>query len=43
LTITTRGSASRFFTQASEEVDMYPPDFAGVIRVAAENDIQILV
>ncbi len=43
LTITTRGSASRFFTRASDEVDMNPPDFAGVIRVAAENDIQILI
>ena len=42
LTVTTKGSASRFFTQASNEVEMSPPDIPNVIRVAASNDIQIL-
>jgi hypothetical protein len=42
LTVTTKGSASRFFTQASNEVEMSPPDIPNVIRVAASSDIQIL-
>lgn len=42
LTIVTRGNAARFFRQAAAEVEMNPPDFAGVLRVGAENGITFL-
>jgi quercetin dioxygenase-like cupin family protein len=40
LTVTTKGRATRFFTRVFDEVEMSPPDLAGIVRVAAENDIQ---
>lgn len=43
LTIVTRGNAARFFKQAATEVQMDPPDIAGVLRVGAENGITFLV
>ena len=42
LTVTTKGSATRFFTECSDSVEMSPPDIDGVIRVATKHDIQIL-
>ena len=42
LTIVTRGNAARFFKQVSSEVEMNPPDIAGVLRVGAENGIHFL-
>ena len=42
LTATTKRSASRFFTECANDVEMSPPDIPGVIRVAAKHDIQIL-
>lgn len=42
LTIVTKGNAARFFKQVSSEVEMNPPDIAGVLRVGAENEITFL-
>ena len=39
LTIVTKGKAAQFFTRVSSEVEMSPPDIAGVVRVAAHHDI----
>ena len=39
-TIVTRGKASQFFNQVSNEVEMSPPDVPGVVRVAASHDIE---
>ncbi len=43
LTITTRGNATEFFTEVASEVEMNPPDIAGVVRVARSHDIQFLL
>ena len=40
LTIVTEGKASQFFEQASNEVEMSPPDVPGVVRVAASHNIE---
>lgn len=42
LTIVTKGNASKFFKHVSEEVQMNPPDIAGVLRVGAEHGIEFL-
>ena len=42
LTIVTRGNAARFFEQVASEVEMNPPDIAGVTRVGLENGIEFL-
>ncbi len=42
LTIVTKGNAARFFKQVAEEVEMSPPDIAGVLRVGAEHGITFL-
>jgi mannose-6-phosphate isomerase-like protein (cupin superfamily) len=42
LTITTSGNASKFFTEVASDVEMDPPDIAGVIRVAKSHDIKFL-
>ena len=42
LTIVSKGNASRFFRQVATEVEMSPPDIAGVLRVGAENGITFL-
>src|SRR4051794_23914351 len=39
LTIVTRGHATEFFTEVSRDVEMGPPDTAGIVRVAASHDI----
>jgi quercetin dioxygenase-like cupin family protein len=43
LTITTRGNATEFFAEVASEVEMNPPDIAGVVRVARSHDIQFLL
>jgi quercetin dioxygenase-like cupin family protein len=43
LTIVGKGNATKFFTEVAAEVTMSPPDIPGVIRVAAENDIQFVI
>lgn len=43
LTIVTRGNAAKFFKQVSTEVEMSPPDLAGVLRVGATHGITFLV
>ena len=43
LTIVTQGNAAKFFKQAATEIEMNPPDVAGVLRVGAENGIIFLV
>ncbi|MEQ1495904.1 MAG: cupin domain-containing protein [Novosphingobium sp.] len=43
LTIVTKGNAAKFFKQAATEVEMNPPDVAGVLRVGAQNGITFLV
>ena len=42
LTIVTRGNAAKFFKQVSTEVEMSPPDIAGVLRVGASHGITFL-
>jgi len=43
LTIVTRGNAAKFFKQVSTEIEMSPPDIAGVLRVGASHGITFLV
>ncbi len=43
LTIVTRGNAAKFFKQAATEIEMNPPDIAGVLRVGEQNGITFLV
>lgn len=42
LTIVTKGNAAKFFRQVSTEVEMNPPDIAGVLRVGADHGITFL-
>lgn len=42
LTIVSKGNAAKFFKQVSTEVEMNPPDIAGVLRVGAEHGITFL-
>jgi quercetin dioxygenase-like cupin family protein len=42
LTIVSKGNASKFFKQVATEVEMNPPDIAGVLRVGAEHGITFL-
>lgn len=42
LTIVSKGSASRFFAQVASEVEMNPPDIAGIVRVAGEHDVSFV-
>ena len=42
LTIVSKGNAAKFFKQVSTEVEMNPPDFAGVLRVGASHGITFL-
>lgn len=42
LTIVTRGNAARFFEKVASEVEMNPPDIAGVTRVGLEHGIEFL-
>lgn len=41
LTIVTEGQAAQFFAQVSHEVEMSPPDIAGVVRVASRHGIEV--
>lgn len=41
LTIVSKGNASRFFRQVASEVEMNPPDIAGIVRVAGEHDVSL--
>lgn len=43
LTIVSKGNASKFFRQVAAEVQMSPPDIAGVVRVGAQHGITFLV
>ena len=43
LTMTTRGHATEFFTEVAADVEMNPPDIAGVVRVAKHHDIEFLL
>jgi quercetin dioxygenase-like cupin family protein len=43
LTITTKGDAAAFFSEVANEVEMSPPDIAGVLRVAARHDIEFVM
>jgi quercetin dioxygenase-like cupin family protein len=43
LTMTTKGHAAEFFTEVAADVEMTPPDIAGVVRVAQRHDIEFLV
>jgi quercetin dioxygenase-like cupin family protein len=42
LTIVSKGNASKFFKQVASEVEMNPPDIAGVLRVGAAHGITFL-
>ena len=43
LTISTQGDAAAFFSEVASEVEMNPPDIAGVVRVAACHDIEFVM
>ena len=43
LTISTQGDAAAFFAEVASEVEMNPPDIAGVVRVAAGHDIEFVI
>ena len=42
LTIVTTGKAAKFFKDVSTNVEMNPPDIAGVLRVGASHDIEFM-
>ena len=42
LTIVTTGKAAKFFADVSTNVEMNPPDIAGVLRVGATHDIEFV-
>ena len=42
LTIVTRGNADRFFHEVAAEVDMNPPDIAGIVRVGQSHGIRFV-
>jgi quercetin dioxygenase-like cupin family protein len=42
LTIVSKGNASKFFKQVSDEVEMSPPDIPGVLRIGAAHGITFL-
>lgn len=42
LTIVSKGNAAKFFKQVATEVEMNPPDIAGVLRVGASHGITFL-
>jgi mannose-6-phosphate isomerase-like protein (cupin superfamily) len=42
LTIVSRGNATKFFTEVASEIEMSPPDIAGVVRVAASHGIEFV-
>jgi hypothetical protein len=37
------GDDAAFFAEVASEVEMNPPDIAGVIRVAASHDIEFVM
>jgi quercetin dioxygenase-like cupin family protein len=43
LTITSSGNATEFFTEVASDIEMDPPDIAGVIRVGKSHDIEFLL
>jgi mannose-6-phosphate isomerase-like protein (cupin superfamily) len=43
LTIATKGDAAAFFAEVANEVEMNPPDIAGVVRVAASHAIEFVM
>lgn len=42
LTIVTQGNASKFFQHVAEDVEMNPPDIAGIVRVGREYGIEFV-
>lgn len=42
LTIVSKGDASKFFAQVASEVEMNPPDFPGIVRVAGEHRVSFV-
>ena len=43
LTISTQGDAAAFFAEVASDVEMNPPDIAGVVRVTAGHDIEFVM
>ena len=43
LTIVTKGNAAKFFSEVSRDVEMTPPDIAGVVRVASSHGIEFVL
>ena len=43
LTIATKGNAARFFAEVAADVEMNPPDIAGVVRVARSHGVEFVV
>jgi quercetin dioxygenase-like cupin family protein len=39
LTIVSKGNAAKFFAQVANEVEMSPPDIAGIVRVGGHHGI----
>jgi len=42
LTIMSKGNAARFFQEVASEVEMSPPDIAGVVRVGKSHGIEFV-
>jgi hypothetical protein len=40
---TRQGDAAAFFSEVANEVEMNPPDIAGVVRAAASHDIEFVM
>jgi len=41
-TIVSKGNASKFFAQVANEIEMNPPDFPGIVRVAGEHGVSFV-
>lgn len=42
LTIVSKGNAAKFFKEVGDDVEMNPPDFAGIVRVGAKHGVHFL-
>lgn len=42
LTIVSKGNAAKFFKEVASEVEMNPPDFAGIARVGEKHGVNFL-
>jgi hypothetical protein len=43
LTIATKGNAARFFAEVASDIEMNPPDIAGVVRIGNSHGIRFVL